>query len=561
LRFVPADRPVSSLVLAELYDSGDAAFLDLILQHRGSFKPLLGLIEKWKKDPRPWARRLKIQFVFSGQWQGDRRVVFKRLFKQAWADGDHELMGVFLVALDRCIRRKRVKRYAYSAGVIETSEVLRVAPQHEPGFSTPTKHYLRRRAWRYFRRLGFKDAAVYRAAMADALVRYLDDHMRAGENLLDNWGLMHACFGKSPQITFNARHTNLSTTGRLSDMQAAPMFERHWAAAEGFTILLDILLRALSRPVRVWAIQLLKRLHADALPKIDPETLLKLIDHTDVDVASFAAELLSNATTVSSFPMTTWMRLLATRNPTVVATIVEAFRKHVSLERVTTVQAVELAILPAAAVATLGLEILQGRTVRPAERGELARLAQAKSAAMGREIAAFALSRLNVAGAYQVDEVVAFFDSGMRSVRQGAFSALSDQSPADVDPALWAKLFESPYDDVRMEMVNRLKARVTLPGASAESLAWLWQSVLLNVHRGGRAKLSALREISDRVMREPQSATTLLPVLVLAIRSVRAPEARHSLAALVTAIDHLPALEAEVKRALPEMQLDPAGAA
>jgi hypothetical protein len=559
---VPSDRPVSSLVLAELYDSGDAAFLDLILQHRGSFKPLLGLVEKWKKDQRPWARRLKIQFVFSGEWQGDRRVVFKRLFKQAWADGDHELMGVFLVALDRIIRRKRMKRYRFSAGVIETAEVLRVSPNYWPGFSTPTKHYLRRRAWRYFRKLGFQDAAVYRTAIADALVRYLDDDMRAGENLLDNWGLMHACFGKSPQITFNARHTNLSASGRLSDMQAAPMFERHWAAAEGFPILLDILLRALSRPVRVWAIQLLKRLHADALPKIDPETLLKLIDHTDVDVASFAAELLSNAKTVSSFPMTTWMRLLATRNPTVVATIVEAFRKHVSFDRVTIAQAVDLAILPAVPVATLGLEILRSKTIRPgAERGELARLAQAKSAAMGREISQFAMSLLNVAGAYHVDEVVAFFDSGVRAVRAGAFEALHDQSPADVDPAFWAKLFESPYDDVRIEMVNRLKARVTLPGASAESLAWLWQSVLLNIHRGGRAKLSALMEISDRVMREPASAMVLLPILVIAIRSVRAPEARHGLAAIVTAIEHVPPIEVEVKRLLPELQLDPMGAA
>jgi hypothetical protein len=60
---VPADRPISSLVLAELYDSGDASCLKLLLEQSGNLRPLLGLIERWKKDARPWARRLKLEFA------------------------------------------------------------------------------------------------------------------------------------------------------------------------------------------------------------------------------------------------------------------------------------------------------------------------------------------------------------------------------------------------------------------------------------------------------------------------------------------------------------------
>jgi len=560
---VPADRPVSSLVLAELYDSGDDSFLDLIRQQWGNFKPFLGLLEKWKKDSRPWARRLKLDFVSGGKSPWENRVVFKRLFKQAWVDRDHELMGAFMVALDCSIRRKRKKRYRYESGTLETTEVLRL-PARPAGnsFSTATKHYLRRRAWRYFRLLGHSNAAEYIRAVAGALIRYSDDDMRAGENLLDNWGLMHACFGKSPLLAFNSRHTNLAASGRLSDLQAAPTFERHWAGPDALATLLDIVLRAQCRAVRVWAIQLLRRLHAQSLAKIDPQTLLRLIDHTDADVAAFAAELLNNASTVSSFPMTTWMGLLATRNPAVVATICQAFQKHVSFDRVTLGQAVELTIRPAVPVATLGLEILGGKTIRAdADHGELAKLSLAECAVLGNQIAQFALSRLNVPGVYSVDEVVAFFDSRLKSLRQGAFSALVEQSPADTDPAFWAKLFESPYDDVRTELVNRLKKRANLPGASAESTASLWQTVLLNIHRGGRAKLSALRQISDRIVREPQSAKTLLPVLIIAIRSVRPPEARHGLAAIVSAVECVPSLVDEVKRQLPELQLDPVGAA
>lgn len=548
---------VSSLIVAELYDSGDASFLDLIRQPNVDFKPLLGVLERWKKDSRPWARALKFDFLLGSKSPWENRVVFKRLFKQAWVDRDHELMGAFMVVLDRSIRRKRSKRYRFSPGVIEATEVLKVAPGSTgKGFSTATRHYLRRRACRYFRRLGHADPAAYLAAIAGALVRYTDDDMRAGENLLDNWGLMHACFGKSVVLTFNARHTNLSGAGRLADLQAAPMFERHWATPDGAAKLFDVLLAAQSRPVRVWSIQLLRRLHAAMLPTIDGATLLKLLDHVDPDVAAFAADLLSNAQTVSAFPMPTWMQLLATRNPAVVATITQAFRKHVNFERVTIEQAVELATRAAAPVAALGLELLQSRTLSPSQVHQLAGLSAAQCEALGRQIGAFAVSRLNVPRVYQLDEVIAFFDSGRKSVRQGAFDGLGEQSPAASDPALWVRLLESPYDDVRIELVTRLKKRATLGGASATSLASLWQNVLLNIHRGGRAKLSSLRQISDQILRDPQSAKILLPVLTIAIRSVRPPEARHGLAAIVQAVEQVPSLADVVKRQFPELQLD-----
>jgi hypothetical protein len=558
---MPSPRPISSLVLAELYDSGDASFLDRIAEHTGSFKPLLGLIEKWKKDSRPWARRLKFDFVLRKKLTWDNRVVFKRLFKQAWADRDHELMGAFMVVLDRSIRRVRVKHHRYVNRTVETTEVLRVpAKRDQWPFSTVTRHYLRRRAWRYFRRLGFLDGPAYIAAMGMTLPRYRDEDMRAGENLMDNWGLMHACFGKSPVLAFSARHTNLSANGSLAELSAAPMFERHWAKPEAMATLLEILLAAQCRAVRVWAIEILRRLHAASLSRIDPAMLLKLIDHVDVDVASFAAELLNNAQTVASFPMLTWMGLLSTRNPGVVAMIVEAFRNHVSFDRVTLAQAVELSTRVAVPVARVGMEILAAKLIRSdADLRELAGLSAAKCVALAGEIAQFGLSRLNVPKAYRLDEVIRFFDSNVKTLRGGAFVALADQSPADTDPAFWARLFESPYDDVRFELVRRLKLRGTLPGASTDATATLWQTVLLNIHRGGRAKLSALRQISDRVVAEPQSAKLLLPVLTIAIRSVRPPEARHGLAAIVQAVERIPSLADEVRMQLPELNLEPAG--
>jgi hypothetical protein len=561
---VPApQRPISPLIFAELFEAGEGdEFLERLIAYPGDLKPLLPLVERWKRDPRPWARRTRLAFALDSRPGRQHRPAFKRLFKQAWHARDHELMGAFMARLDRSLRRRRAKQYRYVNRTIETTETLRLAPSGRRSiFSTPTTHYLRRRAWRYFRRLGFREPAAYVPAVAAALVRYTDDDVRSGENLLDNWGLMHACFGRSDVLAFTARHTNVRAGRGLGEMQAAPMFERHWAVPTAAPALLGLVLDAGCRPVRVWAIQLLKRHHAAALAAVEADMMLRLIDHADADVAAFAAELLADATAAASLPVTTWLRLLATRNATVVQAVVDAFRRHVRFDRVTLAQAVELATHTATPVARLGLEILEGRTVRTdADRETIAGLAAARSSAAGEAVARFALRHLNAAGAYRVERVVAFFDSAVQAVRAGASAALDDDSPAAADPAFWAALLESPYDDVRAFLVERLKHRETLPGAGADALAHLWRTVLLNVHRGGRAKLSALKQVSDRVAREPAGAAALLPVLAVAIRSVRSPEARHGLAAIVAAVEREPALAADVARYLPELQFDEAGA-
>ncbi|MFT3789166.1 MAG: hypothetical protein QM770_23815 [Tepidisphaeraceae bacterium] len=284
---------------------------------------------------------------------------------------------------------------------------------------------------------------------------------------------------------------------------------------------------------------------------------MKLIDHEDADVAAFAAELLADADAVSSFPIPTWLALLATRNPAVTATVADAFRKHVDFARVTATQAIELALRAPVPVAALGLDILLTREFRtPADRALLARLSAAECAALADAIARFALPKLNRPGGYDIDDLTGFFDSRFRTMRSGAFAALTPQSPADTDPAFWSRLFESPYDDVRTELVARLKTRSNLPGASSDSLASLWTNVLLSIHRGGRAKLSALRQISDHIRANPSTTRILLPVLAIAIRSVRAPEARHGLAAIVAATQREPSLLTRVAEAFPDLQLD-----
>ena len=64
-------------------------------------------------------------------------------------------------------------------------------------FSVATRQYLRRRTWRYFRRLGKNNPERYIAAISRGLVRYTDDDVSDGLALIDNWGL--STFAFSPE--------------------------------------------------------------------------------------------------------------------------------------------------------------------------------------------------------------------------------------------------------------------------------------------------------------------------------------------------------------------------
>src|SRR5207253_7084321 len=110
---------------------------------------------------------------------------------------------------------------------------------------------------------------------------------------------------------------------------------------------------------------------------------------------------------------------------------------------------------------------------------------------------------------------------------------------------LWQKLLESPYDDVRLLLIAELEDRVTgretaLSGSApldATQLRLLWATVLLNIHRGSRAKPIALAQLARRLEQKPEEAGVLLPILAVALRSIRGPEWRAGLAAVVQLVE------------------------
>jgi len=575
------------LLVEECFAAEHAGFLEA-LRRIDSPKLLAAFADRWKRDARPWARARILEYLDLPLNCLGHEPLVKRLFKDAEERKDDDLMAAFLVAFDTLVRRvRRVRRYwdratrsSYQVEYLGTRrDVIQRAISREtinprtgrrmvvsrparmvPGgrlFSYRTRYYLRRRAWRYFRWLGFARPAAFPAAIAPALRRYRDADLARGENILDSWALLNICFRGSDALEFHPAHLRLKEGRTLAELRAAPRFAKAWENEEAARVLIGLAAQAPAQLVRMWAMDLFRSIRSKIAIELSPEEMLSLLDHDDERVQQFGAEFFETQGGLEKLPVAMWLRLLQTRNLTALATLCAAFVRHVSGERLTLAQCLDLACAKPVPVARLGQQYLQLRTIARAEIAALAALADAQCPAVAGELCAWALARLGGRDHYDVEQVSRFFDSLTPETRKAAWAWLAPGSAGYDDPVLWSRLAETPFDDLRLKLVDRLALRVKMPALSADALAPVWCAVLLGVHRGGRQKLKAVRQIADAIERDPASAAKLAPVLAVAVRSVRGPEMRAGLAAVMTLLASRPELTDAVHARLPELRFEP----
>jgi hypothetical protein len=576
------------MLLAEEYFASENDLLIETLRQVGQPKSLAALADRWKKDPRPWARKQILDYLRQPLNCPGHQPLVKRLFKQAEENQDHELMAAFLVTFDRHVRRviRTKRRWDFRSQTVDeeeklvtprdviplddkrsarnpmTGEVIAFGPRTPRGaklFKYRTRFYLRRRAWRYFRWLGYRDPAAYVRAVVNALAAFDDADLQRGENILDSWALMHACFGEHDALDIGTTHIQLKDGRTLGELSPAPMFPEAWKKPEAAPLLLALVVTASARLVRIWARQLFQREHAAfAVPL---ETILALLEHEEADVQQFGAKLLESSSALATLPVASWFRLLRTKNEEALQSVCDAFAKHVSVSRLDLAQSVELACVRPVPVARLGQRYLKERSISTtADREQISALAGAQCSAVAMETTAWALGILGKPEHYSGDQIIRFFDSPLPETRAAAWTWLLQDSPGLADAVLWSRLAETPHDDLRLRFIDHLQRQADLPGTGANQLATLWRSVLLGVHRGGRQKAKAVQQIAQAIVEDPASVESLLPVLAAAVRSVRGPEARAGLAAVVTVVEAQPQLAAVVRRVLPELRLEEAAA-
>ena len=595
----------------ELFARGDASFVAELRQVHAPVQ-LGAFAEKWLNDPRPFARQALFDYLALPFNSYRHEPLVKRLFKLAEAANDDELMGAFLVAFDRTIRRRREMRYMskykyfdtqaeaeaavrtweadgfrdarvnswrgnisahaskYAEVVIAPGGTTMPRPEEKRQkrveqlnewhrqylerkctlFTPATRRYLRRRAWRYFRQMGKADSARYIKSAGKFLPRYRDADVDSDIHLLDNWGLTHALFHHSPDLNCPAKGWEFAEGKGLADLTFAPYFEDGWNDKPETAF--DLLIEANCRTVRLFAVWLLHEKFADWVRQRPVETLLKLADHPDTELSAFGFSLLETADDLSEVPISEWLRRLEGDDLDRLTRLSDLLQRRLDASRIGNDDAIRLAMNQSKPVAALGLQLLRGKTFTTDDRPTLLKLVQAECDTIRPQLTAWLRQTLEQLGRIESATLMEFLDSKHADVRQVGWDWLLE-SPLKDDSTIWHKLIESPYEDVRILLSERLATIST--GADASTLRQLWAVVLLSIHRGGRQKPGVVAQIVDRAEKHPDEANELLPLLAIALRSLRGPEFRAGLTGVVMLSETKPELLPLIQQQFPELSL------
>ena len=578
----------SLLLVEEYFDQQDSRFLDSLWEVN-EIERLAGFADRWKKDPRPWAREQMIEYVKRPFNRIGHQPLTKRLFKQAEENRDVELMALFMVAFDSLVRYRRKSRWLYNWDARESyqeeylmlprnktplipymeykgwsGQITRISvypSETDRHFSNRTRYYLRRRAWRYFRRLGHDQPQQYPELVSKALVEYTDDHFETGEAILQSWGMLHACFHHSPVLEFSGTHAYLKEGALLEQLEPAPYYPALWQDESSFEVLFHLVTQAKSRLMRLWGQNMLRSHHTEHLQTLSLLQMKNLLGNADEEVVQFGAECFRNWKSLSSLSIQDWLKLLEIENIGALEIICETMNSHVVPDRLSLEETVSLATATQVPVSRLGIDWLKARKiVSEADREVLSNTCNTKCVATATELTTYILSQIGTPTNYNRDQVLGFFDSLTIGCREGAWNWLKQShSPGWDDVSLWTRLLETPYDDLRLSLIDTLDQRSKLFSSakehSKEHLIHLWCSVLSGVHRGSRQKLRAIKQMKEKLKREPQLGSELIPVLVLAVRSIRAPESTSALSALVELANENESLREHIQQSLPELKL------
>jgi hypothetical protein len=596
----------------ELFAREDRGFVDEL--RRVHFADRLGdFAARWVADRRPFARQALLDYLSRPLNCYRHEPLVKRLFKLAEKSGDDELMGAFLVAFDRTVRRvrKTVNRYKHETFTSQTAaeaaartweaegyenasitnwppgryyanawkkEPVVVMPgntvmprprekdwkKNQPVpdaerarlerrhllFSLPTRRYLRRRAWRYFRVIGKSDPARYVRAAVGFLTRYTDADVGSDIHLLDSWGLVHALFHHSPALVSPAKGWAFAEGKSLADLAPAPYLEPTWATYP--ETVFAVLLGANCRAVRQWAVWMLRRHHEGWLASQPVVALLKLADHPDPDLSALGFDLLEKAPDLASVPVDEWLARLDGGDLDKLQRLSDLLVRRLDPARVAAGDAIRLAGHRSKPVAELGLAQLKQKTFAEADAAALLPLTQADSEAVRPALTRWLRDTLSGFGAVRPEWVLEFLDSKHADVRAAGWEWLNS-SPLRDDPAVWHRLAESPYDDVRGPLVTALDQRTA--AADPDTVRLLWATVLLNVARGGRHKPGVVGRVVARLAAHPDEAGRLVPLLAVAVRSLRKTEFRAGLTGVVWLTENKPELVPAIRERFPELEL------
>jgi hypothetical protein len=336
----------------------------------------------------------------------------------------------------------------------------------------------------------------------------------------------------------------------LADLAFAPRLETAWSSQP--ELVFNLMLEANCRTVRLFAVWLLRTKLDDWFRKLPVATLLKLADHADPDIASLGFDLLEASADLSSVPLEEWMRRLDGNDLDKLTRLSDLLSRHLDPTRVSLADAIRLTAYRSRPVAALGFTLLKTKAIAPADVPSLLALAQAECESVRPEITTWLRDKLSAVGPVEPTWVLDFLDSKHADVRHAGWNWFRE-SAVKTETSVWHKLMESPYNDVRGWLADMLGEIVD--STDTNTLRFLWATVLCSIQRGGRQKPGIVAQIVARIANKATEAETLLPLLAVAVRSLRGPEFRAGLTGVVVLSETKPELVPLIRQQFPELTL------
>jgi hypothetical protein len=430
-------------------------------------------------------------------------------------------------------------------------------------FSIATRHYLRRRSWRFFRRLGRLQPERYVAAISRALVLYDDDDCDCQLSIIDNWGLLHVLYHGDPALVPKRTGWTIAADRSLDDLRPAPIYASLWSREP--RAIIELLSTARCGVVLRWAVGMARQDVGAVRGAMTLDEQLALLQKGHSDVVSLAVDLLRDAPGLEQFTVGDWASLVDSTHPSAVEFAAELMGLRCDPSRVSWSEKVALSTDSATPLARLGFSWLQAhQTATDDVVDALPKLLASQADAVRLEIAQWSRRILGSHLAVRTRVLPAFLEARYSDVRDEGWAWVQEDPALLNDVGLWRRLSATPYDDVRMALVAHWEERIASLRHSeaiagdgelvAAVLESLWASVLLFVHGRKAAKPTIIAQILDRMRKRPSEAAELLHPLAVALGSSRGPELRAGLSAVVRFAETGPDADELVRAAFPELQ-------
>jgi hypothetical protein len=556
--------------------------------------------------PRREARRLLLAYL-DRPLNPFHEPLVVRLFRRAYKAGDDEVMGRFLLLFDRSLRRKqrsggkwvmrpsrmlrgRALGDAYIVRMPKGVRVLRLGAQERRDyeayrlFAVATRLLLRKRAWRYFHRLGRERPQRYVAALAPVLQRCTDGDFKDEPAFLGRWCLLQVLFHHSDSIR-PARRGSIwrkvsGSQRQWHEIPPAPAYEPLWTQQP--EVLLELATEAPCRMVSLWAGRLLRRQGAEVLGRLSSAELFDRLSGPCAETVHAVAEVLLSRGVPDDVPVETWLTLLAARGEWALLPVLDLCERFLPPQRLALEQAVSLACLPFPLAAERGWRVYVAHHL---QRGDadvpvLLRLLNAPVEPLRQEMAE-TLRRWLAAVEVPAAWLGAFVESPHAGVRAEGLRWVAQDHRLQ-EPLVWRDLAASSHGDVRnwclemLEAFQRGQPRLlgdALP-LSAEGLRTLWARVLLTLppseaapasgaslgprserHRGWGSPLVLVRQLVARLEWQPGESDVLLPMLAEVLQRSSGAVWQEALAGMVRLVERQPEWEAMVEQEVPGLVL------